>query len=142
MSVISELIGGGGEAIGNMLVKVREAITGKTVLDQNEQAQIAAQLSELAGSLTSGQLKINEAEAANPNWFVAGWRPYIGWICGSGLLYQFLVRPLVNGFLLVFHQAAVFPSLDTATLQGLLVGMLGLTVSRSVDKYNGVQGNH
>jgi hypothetical protein len=100
---------------------------------------------ELKASIASRaqQLAINQTEAASANWFVAGWRPYIGWICGTGLGYQFLLRPLVNGFAAVFHVTnAPFPSLDTATLLQLLIGMLGMGALRSYDKKQGTNGNH
>ena len=36
----------------------------------------------------TGQLEINKVEAANPSVFVSGWRPFIGWVCGTALAYQ------------------------------------------------------
>ncbi|HYF56555.1 MAG TPA: 3TM-type holin, partial [Salinarimonas sp.] len=42
-----------------------------------------------------GQLKVNEAEAQSSSIFVAGWRPFIGWVCGAALLYSYLLVPLV-----------------------------------------------
>jgi len=83
-------------------------------------------------ALITGQLEINKAEAANPNWFVAGWRPYIGWICGTGLAYQFLVYPI----LVAFEPKIV--QLDMGTLITLLTGMLGLGAMRTYEKFNGV----
>jgi hypothetical protein len=32
--------------------------------------------------LAKGQLAINAEEAKSENLFVAGWRPFIGWVCG------------------------------------------------------------
>ena len=148
MSVISELVGGGGEAIGNMLVKVREAVTGKTILDQNEQAKISEQLSELADSLTSGQLKINEAEAQSTNWFVAGWRPFVGWVCGSAFAYHFLFFPFIKFCVYVWgspetiKSLALLPELDLASLMPVLFGMLGLGGMRSWEKTKNAQNNH
>ena len=85
-----------------------------------------------AVALVQGQLDINKVEAANPNWFVAGWRPYIGWICGTGLGYQFLVYPILIAFVPNIAQ------LDMGTLITLLGGMLGLGTLRTVEKINKV----
>ena len=40
------------------------------------------------------QMEVNKAEAAHSSLFVAGWRPFVGWVCGSTLAYQFVVYPL------------------------------------------------
>jgi len=85
-----------------------------------------------AVALVQGQLDVNKIEAANPNWFVAGWRPYIGWICGTGLGYQFLVYPILVAFVPSIVQ------LDMGTLLTLLGGMLGLGTLRTVEKINKV----
>lgn len=79
-----------------------------------------------------GQLDVNKAEATNPNLFVSGWRPFIGWICGLGLGYQFLVYPILVGFYTAIQQ------LDMGTLLTLLTGMLGLGGLRTVEKLNNV----
>lgn len=94
--------------------------------DQEKQ-QLAA-----AVMMVQGQLDVNKAEASNPSVFVAGWRPYIGWICGTGLGYQFLVYPILVAFVPKVVQ------LDMGTLITLLGGMLGLGAMRTVEKLNGV----
>ena len=32
------------------------------------------------------QIATNTKEAESTNWFVAGWRPFVGWVCGVALL--------------------------------------------------------
>lgn len=83
--------------------------------------------------LSLAQAKINEIEAASPDFFRAGWRPAVGWVCAAGLAYQFLVRPLLVGFLV-----RQFPELDMGTLTTLLFGMLGLGAMRTQEKIKGV----
>jgi Holin of 3TMs, for gene-transfer release len=92
------------------------------------------QKQELAAAVmvVQGQIDTNKVEAANPNLFVSGWRPYIGWICGTGLGYQFLVYPI-----LVAYQPNI-AQLDMGTLITLLGGLLGLGTLRTVEKLNGV----
>lgn len=104
--------------------------------DPAQAAQAALKLAELkqSGALAGmfAQTATNKVEAANPNWFVSGWRPYIGWICGTGLAYQFLAFPVMVGF---FPQIR---AIDTWALMQLLFGMLGLAGLRSKEKIEGV----
>jgi hypothetical protein len=101
--------------------------------------QQSGELAQLTADtdLAKGQLGVNQAEAANPNLFVSGWRPFIGWICGAGLGYAFLVRPIA-GPLAQKYLGAPMDALDMGTLGTLLFGMLGLGGMRTVEKINGV----
>lgn len=107
-------------------------------------AQLAAQAElakmQLSGELqaTSDQLQVNLAEGASKSTFVAGWRPFIGWICGAGLGYEFLLRPLLTFAVSCFHGRFVAPDLDMSSLNQLLFGMLGLASMRTVEKIKGV----
>lgn len=102
--------------------------------------QQSGELAKLASDtdLAKGQIDVNKTEAANPNLFVAGWRPFIGWVCGLGLFSQFIVRPFFLFVANLFKHAADFPVLDLGTLTTLLFGMLGLGAMRSFEKVNGV----
>ncbi len=97
-------------------------------LQQQGELAILAQQVDLAKTQTD----TNTEEAKSSNWWVAGWRPYIGWVCGTGLGYQLLVYPILVGFV-----PSVVP-LDTGTLLTLLLGMLGLGGMRSFEKSKGV----
>jgi hypothetical protein len=85
------------------------------------------------------QAKINEVEAASQNGFQAGWRPLAGYACVSGMVYEFLIRPLLPWLLTVCGVAGVppLPSLD-AVLFELMFGMLGLGTLRSADRWKRV----
>ena len=114
--------------------------------DPKQKADAQAKLLELAqaGDLAviAGQTQVNAAEAANPNVFVSGWRPFIGWVSGSGLALQFVIGPLFTwGAALIGHPTPV-PQLDMGTLTTLLIGMLGLGGMRTVEKLQGAAGNH
>lgn len=80
------------------------------------------------------QIEVNKVEAAHPSMFVAGWRPFIGWVGGSGLAYELVFRPLMNGVLTLFGIVTGFPGLDIGLLQTLIGGILGLGLARSYDK--------
>lgn len=100
---------------------------------EQERAQLAA-----AVSLVQGQLEINKAEAASDSVFTSGWRPFIGWVCGAALVYQYLIRPLAAwGFAVAGHDLPPMPGLDDNLWQ-LLLGMLGLGGLRTFEKFKGV----
>lgn len=80
-----------------------------------------------------GQLEINAAEAANPNPFVAGWRPFIGWCCGLGFLWAAIGHP-VFAYVAVVKGWPAAPAIDTDVLLYVLGGMLGLGTLRTVEK--------
>lgn len=87
------------------------------------------------------QIKVNEVEATSTNWFVAGWRPFIGWVCGLGLAYQFLFMPIMNGLLKAAGTISPFISLDTGTLMSCVAGLLGLGTLRTYEKKTGSESN-
>jgi hypothetical protein len=101
--------------------------------------QQAGQMAELDASvkLAVGQMDVNKTEAANSSMFVAGWRPWIGWVCGTALGYQFLLHPLLC-WLSLAQGWPVPPRLDMDTLLTLLTGMLGLAGLRTGEKFKGV----
>ena len=101
---------------GNLAWEIREAIKGKE-LDPNELIQI--------------QTKINEIEAQHRTVFVAGWRPFIGWVCGVALAYNFVIRDL---FIWALKPEIVPPALQMEHLMTVLLGMLGLGGLRTYEK--------
>jgi len=90
----------------------------------------------------TGQMAINQEEAKSTNWFVAGGRPFIMWICGFALAYSAILEPIARFIAIVwFHYDGAFPVLDTALTMQLLFGLLGLGTMRTVEKLKGVEGN-
>ena len=95
-------------------------------------------------SLLLGQVEINKIEAASTNIFKSGWRPFIGWVCGSGLAYQLLFRPIVGWTteLIAWAYGSSMidfpfpPSLDMGTLITLTTGLLGLGTMRTYERLN------
>lgn len=158
MSFFSELLAGGAAGlatgIGTLAKDLREAITGKTILDPAKQeeflykmaalqdAAVARQL-EYEKAVAEGQIAINKAEAANASVFVSGWRPAVGWVCVSGLFYTFILKPILPWMIavgaLMTGGVSIVPPLPEVPMGDLIVllaGMLGLAVTRSVDKFN------
>ena len=49
-----------------------------------------ALLTRLAQRPALAQIEVNRIEAQHRSVFVAGWRPFIGWICGAALAWNFV----------------------------------------------------
>lgn len=90
----------------------------------------------------AAQNQVNQAEAQNPNVFVSGWRPAIGWICVCALFYQYVFVPFATwGLSVAGVHFPPLPKLDDNLWQ-ITTGMLGLGGLRTIEKWKGVQGNH
>ena len=84
------------------------------------------------------QIGVNKQEAQHRTIFVAGWRPFIGWVCGIALLYNFILRDLIS-WLLVMYDKTLTPPPELAMehLMTVLLGMLGLGGMRTYEKLKG-----
>lgn len=81
------------------------------------------------------QAEINKIEAASQSGYQAGWRPLAGYVCVAGLVYEFLLRPLLPWALSVYGaDAPPLPSLDGVLFE-LVFGMLGLGTLRTADRW-------
>jgi holin (3TMs family) len=131
------------------------SIINKLIPDKTAAAAAQAQLQLMAtqGALneelaqlqavTTAQSDTNKVEAASTSLFVAGWRPYVGWICGTALGMDCIIRPLVNWSATLMGHPVDFPSLDDPILKSTLAGMLGLGYGlRTFEKSQGIAGNH
>jgi len=67
----------------------------RIIPDPAQRAQAQLDLAKLAQSGELAQVAVNTTEAASSSLFIGGWRPFIGWICGAGLGYEFLLRPMM-----------------------------------------------
>ena len=132
--------------IGNSLI---ERIWPDPEMQSKEKLKLAelAQNGDLAGlnakvQLLTGQIEVNKIEAASDNWFVAGWRPFVGWICGLGLGYATIIEPFARFVANMAGYTGSFPVIDTTLTMQVLLGMLGLAGMRTREKEKGVTSTH
>ena len=88
--------------------------------------------------LAKAQAATNSVEAAHPNTFVSGWRPFIGWTCGAAFAYKFVLAPALAFGLAMAGKPLQLPPVDLADMMPVLIGMLGLGAMRSWEKGKGV----
>ena len=134
---VTALLDIGGKLIDRLFPDPIQKAAAQLELVKLQQSGELAQLNADV-TLSTAQAAINTEEAKSTNWFVSGWRPYIGWTCGTGLAFQFVVAPLATWGATLYGHPVVFPTLDMGTLVTLLFGMLGLGGMRTYEKLKGV----
>ena len=88
--------------------------------------------------LLLGQIEVNKIEAQSSSLFVAGWRPFAGWIGGVAFAYASVIEPIARFVSKVgFGYQGNFPEINTELTIQVLLGMLGLGLMRSFDKTKG-----
>lgn len=137
--IVDAVVGIAGNVIERLFpdpVKQAEARLELLKLQQN--GELAALTADV--TLATNQSATNTEEAKSGNIFIAGWRPYVGWVCGTGFAIQMLGPLLTWGSGLFGHQV-VFPAMDLSEMLPVLLGMLGLGGMRTYEKYKGVEAN-
>ena len=89
------------------------------------------------------QAAANIESAKSTNWFVAGARPSLLWICAIALFYNWIIKDfIVIGSVTLSDRAAeivpLLPSIDGAEVTGLVTALLGLGALRTWEKTKGV----
>ena len=130
----------------NLVASLIPSVTGildKVVEDKDQKAKLAHEIATLAEKqahdAAMAQVEVNKAEAQHRSIFVAGWRPFIGWVCGIALAYHFVLAPfIVFGVAWFGAEIPELPAFDMDSLMTVLLGMLGLGGMRSFEKAKGL----
>jgi hypothetical protein len=106
---------------------------------ESEKAKIAQVTAEMQAqtSLVLEQLKVNEVEAASPHWFVAAWRPAVGWVGVLTLLYSGIGISIAT-YIGAFWGIPPLPMIDPTVATNILYGLLGIGGMRTVEKVKDV----
>ena len=100
--------------------------------------EMEAKLVEAANAVNLAQIENNKIEAGHRSIFIAGWRPFLGWVCGLGFMWAFVGNPIAVWVVALTGAEVVLPALDTAPLTEMLFAMLGLGGMRSWEKSRGL----
>jgi hypothetical protein len=104
-----------------------------------ERAKAALELEKVLQQPHILQAMTNIEEAKHSSVFVAGWRPFIGWVAGIGLAYNFLLYPFAGLVTQYVDPTIELPQLTSAgELMTLVLSLLGLGGLRTYEKINGV----
>ena len=89
--------------------------------------EIATMSEKAAAENALAQIEVNKAEAQSGSLFIGGWRPFTGWVCGVGLMYNVILSQI----LAIWFEV---PTVDPSLLTPVLLGMLGMGGLRSWEK--------
>lgn len=127
-------------SILSLLVGPVTTLLDKVIPDKDEANKLAHEIATMAANFAHEeakmQMEVNKTEAAHKSLFVAGWRPFVGWVCGIAM---------ASNFILVPYLAAVgmtLTPLPLDTMMPVLLGMLGLGGMRSFEKSKKVSREH
>lgn len=127
--------------LGSILDPI-DSILGKFISNPSEKIAALGEIEKIFQGPILAQLGVAAQEAQHASIFVAGARPFILWVCGTGFLYQFIVRDLLAWAMAIgWPELIPPPSLDTGPLMTLAAGMLGLGTMRTIEGVKGVKRN-
>jgi hypothetical protein len=131
------------QALLPALLPVVKDVIGRFLPEDKEarakaEREIQAQLTEHLSKIDLAQLDINKQEAAHRSIFVAGWRPFVGWVCGVALAYTYIIQPAAMFVLAQTGHLVTLPQVDMSLMMPVLMGMLGLGGLRTFEKTKGV----
>jgi hypothetical protein len=125
------------------ILKPVERLLDKWVPDADTKVKLAHDIATMAErhaqEIALAQIEVNKAEAASTSLFKGGWRPFIGWTCGTAFAYHFVLQPVLVFALVAFGQPVPdLPKFEMDALMTVLFGMLGLGGLRTFEKFKGV----
>jgi Holin of 3TMs, for gene-transfer release len=132
--ILTALLGPAANAIGT--------IVDRLIPDKQKALEVQLEITKelMSGSLAqaAAQMEVNKVEAANASVFVSGWRPFIGWVCGIALAYQYVASPMLTYIANAFGLEIPPPPTLGENLYELVLGMLGMGAMRTFEKMKGV----
>lgn len=128
MSFIANLFSKAGKDTVSSAFNGVSNILDEVITTKEERAKVDIEFNKL-------QTEINKLESQNASVFVSGWRPFVGWVCATGLGFNYVIRPIMNYVILLLNNG--IPTMDTMSMSEmltLLTGMLGFGALRSYEK--------
>ena len=124
--------------VGSLADSVMDGLDGLFTSDA-ERAAAALKIKALMAQPHMMQAQANIEAAKNTNWFVAGGRPSLMWVCAIALFYNWLIKDLIVIGIVSFNTNAaeivpLLPTIDGAEVTGLVTTLLGLGALRTFEK--------
>ena len=124
--------------VGSLAGSVMDGLDGLFTSDE-ERAAAALKIQTLMAQPHMMQAQANIESAKSTNWFVAGGRPSLMWVCAIALFYNWLIKDMIVIGIVSFNTNAaeivpLLPSIDGAEVTGLVTALLGLGALRTFEK--------
>jgi hypothetical protein len=120
------------------LINPVSKILDKLVVDKDLKVKLEHEIKTEIQRANLAQIDVNKVEAQHRSIFVAGWRPFIGWICAVAMAYHFILQPIIIFALSANGVDYDLPEFDMGSLMTVVLGILGLGGLRSFEKYKGI----
>ena len=128
--------------LAESVVGVAGKVLDKFVEDKDLKTKLEAEIKSQVISLDLAQAQANIEQAKHASLFVSGARPSIMWVCCFGLAWQFVLQPIAVWIIAVTNSTLTLPLIPTEGLISLTIALLGLSASRSEEKFKGVARNN
>jgi hypothetical protein len=137
MGWLSTLIGNSGEGVAKPIEAFGKAADSLFTSDDERLSRQEMQ-ARIAQQPASWQNELNKLNALSDSIFIAGWRPFIGWVCGVSLSIYYIPQFILGTYIwaklcLESSKIQAYP-VSSDNLMELVISLLGLGVLRSVDK--------
>lgn len=140
--IFSKIFGAGGEAVAKPISAIGDVLDG-LFTSKEEKLTHEEIMERIKQEPAKAQVALNKIEAAHKSVFVAGWRPFIGWVCGVSLGAFYIPQFVLASYLWVkmcleANELLAYPDVSVNSLFELVLALLGMAGLRSWEKYKGV----
>lgn len=140
--MLGTLLGLFGGKVSKSLLKTGLKVVDELYESDEEKAQAQRTLAEIDARLKEKQIEVNIQEAKHSSIFVSGWRPFIGWCCGIAIAWHWIGVSLLQWVVSFTGMEINYVTFDLSQMYPIILGMLGLGISRSWEKSKKVNDRH
>lgn len=133
------------DAVKGFMEGAVKPILDKFIPDAQQRLEAENLIYTQAHAISLGQIEVNKIEAQSDKLFVAGWRPFIGWVCGASFAYAVIGNDVLNWVLQLAsnmgglgHKLPDLPEPDVTLTFEILMALLGMGGLRTYEKMKGV----
>lgn len=131
------------DAAKGIMEGIVKPILDKFVVDAAQRVEAEQFAAKQIQAVSEGQIEINKIEAASPRLFIAGWRPFVGWVCAGSFAYAMVGHAALNWLFALATMATgkplpILPQPDVSLAFEMLLAMLGMGGLRTYEKIRGV----
>jgi len=138
MSILSFLGGASAKTISDPINAIGNVFDGLFTSDE-ERLKAEFVMEKLKQQPHLLQAEMTKVEAQHRSTFVAGWRPFLGWICGVGLAFSFVGNPIIQWVTCIIGDKCISgPVMPLEHIMTLVTALLGLGGLRTIEKLNGI----
>lgn len=116
-------------------------VVDRVIESKDARETVKLKLMELHANGDLKQMEVNAKEAEHQSVFVAGWRPFVGWVCAVAFGWMFVLQPILVFVLAALGAGVDIAALDVFDMEAMLTvlgGLLGMGALRTYERKTGV----